>query len=168
MFTGLKVATVLSMIGAIVGEYFGGPTEALGVKILNDSSYGNFTDAWAGIVMASLLGIVFYAVVALAERLDDELAPVGEGLPNGMTTRENGGSLTRGRNRMKHRWVVGIAVLACLVVAGGAAARTQLATSSKAAKDKGDPAAEVGHAGAVRAGTTPRRRRGTTRRPGST
>src|SRR5205809_2126497 len=65
VFTGLKVATVLSMIGAIVGEYYGGPTDALGVKILNDSSYGNFTDAWAGIVMASLLGIVFYAVVAL-------------------------------------------------------------------------------------------------------
>src|SRR6266576_6465932 len=35
---------------------------------------------------------------------------------------------------MKHRWVVGIAVLACLVVAGGAAARTELATSSKATK----------------------------------
>ena len=35
---------------------------------------------------------------------------------------------------MKHRWVVGIAVLACLVVAGGAAARTQLATSTKATK----------------------------------
>jgi NitT/TauT family transport system permease protein len=75
MFTGLKVATVLSMIGAIVGEYFGGPTEALGVKILNDSSYGNFTDAWAGIVMASLLGIAFYAVVALAERLTTSWHP---------------------------------------------------------------------------------------------
>ena len=35
---------------------------------------------------------------------------------------------------MKHRWVVGIAVLGCLVVAGGAAARTQMATSSKATK----------------------------------
>ena len=35
---------------------------------------------------------------------------------------------------MKHRWVVGIVVLACLVVAGGAAARTQMATSSKATK----------------------------------
>jgi NitT/TauT family transport system permease protein len=75
MFTGLKVATVLSMIGAIVGEYFGGPTDALGVKILNDSSYGNFTDAWAGIVMASLLGIVFYALVALAERLTTSWHP---------------------------------------------------------------------------------------------
>jgi NitT/TauT family transport system substrate-binding protein len=35
---------------------------------------------------------------------------------------------------MKHRWFVAIAVLACLVVAGGAAARTQLATSTKATK----------------------------------
>jgi NitT/TauT family transport system permease protein len=75
MFTGLKVATVLSMIGAIVGEYYGGPIEALGVKILNDSSYGNFTDAWAGIVMASLLGIAFYAVVALVERLTTSWHP---------------------------------------------------------------------------------------------
>lgn len=75
MFTGLKIATVLSMIGAIVGEYYGGPTDALGVKILNDSSYGNFTDAWAGIVMASLLGIVFYAVVAGAERLTTSWHP---------------------------------------------------------------------------------------------
>jgi len=75
MFTGLKIATVLSMIGAIVGEYFGGPTEALGVKILNDTSYDNFTAAWAGIVMTSLLGIVFYAVVALAERLTTSWHP---------------------------------------------------------------------------------------------
>ena len=42
MFTGLKVAAVLSMIGAIVGEYFGGPTNALGVSILNDSQLFDF------------------------------------------------------------------------------------------------------------------------------
>src|SRR5438094_7944268 len=35
---------------------------------------------------------------------------------------------------MKHRWVVGIAVLACLVVAAGAAARTEMGTSTKATK----------------------------------
>ena len=35
---------------------------------------------------------------------------------------------------MRHSWVVGIAVLACLVVAAGAAARTQLATSAKKTK----------------------------------
>ena len=69
MFTGLKVATVLSMIGAIVGEYFGGPTNALGVSILNDSQLFNYPRAWAGISLASAFGIVFYAVVSLAEHL---------------------------------------------------------------------------------------------------
>src|SRR5438876_11158538 len=66
IFTGLKVATVLSMIGAIVGEYFGGPIEALGVKILNDSANGNLTDALAGIVMSRLLAILVHAVLSLA------------------------------------------------------------------------------------------------------
>ena len=33
IFTGLKVASVLAMIGAIVGEYFGGSFNALGVMI---------------------------------------------------------------------------------------------------------------------------------------
>jgi NitT/TauT family transport system permease protein len=75
MFTGLMVAAVLSMIGAIVGEYFGGPTTALGVTILNASSYTNFSLAWAGIVLASAFGILFYGAVALAERLTTSWDP---------------------------------------------------------------------------------------------
>jgi NitT/TauT family transport system permease protein len=69
MFTGLKLAAVLSMIGAIVGEYFGGPTNALGVSILNDSQLFDFARAWAGIILASAFGIGLYAAVAGAERL---------------------------------------------------------------------------------------------------
>jgi NitT/TauT family transport system permease protein len=68
LFAGLKIGCVLSMIGAIVGEYFGGPLDALGVTILNASAYSNFPLAWAGIVLASLFGILFYGAVALAER----------------------------------------------------------------------------------------------------
>ena len=75
MFAGLKIASVLSMIGAIVGEYFGGPTTALGVTILNASAYSNFTVAWAGIVLASAFGILFYGAVALAERLTTSWDP---------------------------------------------------------------------------------------------
>ena len=67
MFTGLKVAAVLSMIGAIVGEYFGGPTNALGVSILNDSQLFDFPRAWAGIALASAFGIALYGTVALVE-----------------------------------------------------------------------------------------------------
>ena len=33
LFSALKVATVLAMIGAIVGDYFGGSQEALGIQI---------------------------------------------------------------------------------------------------------------------------------------
>jgi NitT/TauT family transport system permease protein len=75
MFAGLKIASVLSMIGAIVGEYFGGPTTALGVTILNASAYSNFTVAWAGIVLASAFGILFYGAVAAAERLTTSWDP---------------------------------------------------------------------------------------------
>ena len=75
MFTGLKVSAVLSMIGAIVGEYFGGPTNALGVSILNDSQLFDFPRAWAGIMLASAFGIAFYAAVSVAERLTTSWHP---------------------------------------------------------------------------------------------
>ena len=69
MFTGLKVATVLAMIGAVVGEYFGGALNALGVQILTKARVAQFTEAWAGIVVACLLGIALYLAVAALERL---------------------------------------------------------------------------------------------------
>jgi NitT/TauT family transport system permease protein len=69
IFTSLKVASVLAMIGAIVGEYFGGAFNALGVLINSDAQMFDFTTAWAGILVASLLGIALYLAVALAERV---------------------------------------------------------------------------------------------------
>jgi len=69
IFTGLKVATVLAMIGAVVGEYFGGALNALGVLILTRSRLFQFNQAWAGIVMVCLFGIALYIAVAIAERL---------------------------------------------------------------------------------------------------
>jgi len=79
MFTGLKVAAVLSMIGAIVGEYFGGPTNALGVLILNDTQLFDFPRAWAGIVLASIFGIGLYSAVALVEHLTTSWHPSTRG-----------------------------------------------------------------------------------------
>jgi NitT/TauT family transport system permease protein len=69
VFSALKIASVLAMIGAVVGDYFGGSTEALGVKIVSSVSLAQYETAWAAILVASLLGIAFYAVVALGERL---------------------------------------------------------------------------------------------------
>jgi NitT/TauT family transport system permease protein len=69
VFLGLKVATVLAMIGAIVGDYFGGAPGALGVEIRRWVGIFAFDQAWAGIVLASVFGIVFYGSVAVVERL---------------------------------------------------------------------------------------------------
>jgi len=69
IFTGLKVATVLSMIGAIVGDYFGGSVNALGVQIENSISLFDFPFGWAAIVVASAFGLAFYVAVTLGERI---------------------------------------------------------------------------------------------------
>ena len=69
MFAGLKIASVLSMIGAIVGEYFGGDFNALGVLINSRSATFAFEEAWAGIGVACAFGIAFYLAVAGVERL---------------------------------------------------------------------------------------------------
>jgi NitT/TauT family transport system permease protein len=68
VFTALKVASVLAMIGAVVGDYFGGSTDALGVQIQSSVALGQFETAWAAILVASILGIAFYSAIAVAER----------------------------------------------------------------------------------------------------
>jgi NitT/TauT family transport system permease protein len=68
LFSALKVATVLAMIGAVVGEYFLSSQEALGFQIRNSAALFQFELAWAAITVASVLGILFYSAVALAER----------------------------------------------------------------------------------------------------
>ena len=75
VFTALKVASVLAMIGAIVGEYFGGATNALGVLINTSAGIFQFDVAWAGILVASLLGIALYGAVVGAERVLVRWAP---------------------------------------------------------------------------------------------
>jgi NitT/TauT family transport system permease protein len=69
LFTALKIATVLSMIGAIVAQYFGGSLNDLGVLINSRSQTFAYKEAWAGIFVACLYGIAFYVAVAVVERL---------------------------------------------------------------------------------------------------
>ncbi len=68
-FASIKVASALSLIAAIVAEYFGGPQDVLGQYIVNRANLFQFPDAWAAILVASILGVVFYLLVLAAERL---------------------------------------------------------------------------------------------------
>ncbi|MBL8117899.1 MAG: ABC transporter permease [Anaerolineae bacterium] len=68
IFSALKVATTLSMIGAIVSEYFGGSTKGLGYRIREDAQLFRYPESWSAIIVAALLGIIFYLVVSAVER----------------------------------------------------------------------------------------------------
>ncbi len=68
-FTAMKVATTLSLIGAIVGEYFGGSTRVLGRIIVESAAGLRFDITWAAILLAATTGIVFYLVIVALERV---------------------------------------------------------------------------------------------------
>ncbi|HEY7564690.1 MAG TPA: ABC transporter permease [Acidimicrobiia bacterium] len=69
LFSALKVAVVLSLIGAIVAEYFGGSRAALGVYISQQAGLTRMAEAWSGIVVATLLGAILQFGLIGAERL---------------------------------------------------------------------------------------------------
>ena len=68
MFNAFKVAAALSMIGAVVSEYFGGNRSALGVYITQEAAQFRFHNSWAAIIIACIVGITFYLVILLVER----------------------------------------------------------------------------------------------------
>ena len=68
LFNGLKIATTLALIGAIVAEFFGSPILGMGFRI--NASIGQLAldTIWAEIAIAALAGSLFYGLVALIER----------------------------------------------------------------------------------------------------
>ena len=68
-FTALKLATTLSLIGAVVAEYFGGSSLVLGRIIVQSSSALRFDITWAAVLLAAATGIVLYLAVAAVERV---------------------------------------------------------------------------------------------------
>jgi len=65
----LRIATTLAVIGAVVGEFFGGPLYALGLYITNMTGSSRYPAAWAAIVLACALGIVLYLLAVALERV---------------------------------------------------------------------------------------------------
>lgn len=68
MFNAFKVAAALSMIGAVVSEYFGGNRSALGVFITQEAAQFRFDRSWAAIIIACIVGITFYLLILGLER----------------------------------------------------------------------------------------------------
>jgi len=68
VFSGAKVAVTLAVIGGVIGEFVGS-TEGLGNLLMVANSQINSPLAWASLVALSVLGILLFGGVALAERL---------------------------------------------------------------------------------------------------
>ena len=69
LFTSLKIAAAASLVGTIIGEGPGGVPRGLGRAILtfNQQYITGPERLWATIVVASVLGILFFSLVRLAE-----------------------------------------------------------------------------------------------------
>ncbi len=68
LFTGLKVAATVSVIGAVFGEW-AGADEGLGRLVLLANNQLQTPRAYAGIVLLTLMAVALFALVALAERV---------------------------------------------------------------------------------------------------
>jgi NitT/TauT family transport system permease protein len=67
IFSGMKVAVTLAIIGAIIGEFVGG-NRGLGYLIVVANQELDTALAFASIVLLSVMGIILYGLIELAER----------------------------------------------------------------------------------------------------
>ncbi|HAQ04294.1 MAG: ABC transporter permease [Acidimicrobiales bacterium] len=65
----LRLAAPLSVIAAIVAEYFGGPQDRIGNVITSSAGFAKYDVAWAAIAMASGLGLLLFGSALVTERL---------------------------------------------------------------------------------------------------
>jgi NitT/TauT family transport system permease protein len=77
MFAGAKVAITLAVIGAVIGEFVGS-ANGLGNLLLSANSQLEGPLAWAALVWLSVLGIVLFTAVVVAERLLTPWAQTGQ------------------------------------------------------------------------------------------
>jgi NitT/TauT family transport system permease protein len=68
IFNGLKIATTLALIGAIVAEFFGSPIRGMGFRISTEVGKLGLDMVWAEITVAAIAGSAFYGAVALIEK----------------------------------------------------------------------------------------------------
>ena len=69
LFTSLKVAIAISLVGAIVGELPTGAQGGLGARLLVGSYYGQTIQIWSALVTAAVLAALLVALVGRIERI---------------------------------------------------------------------------------------------------
>lgn len=68
LFTSMKVAVAISLVGAIVGELPTGASAGLGARLLSGSYYGQTIQIWSALIAASLLAAALVMAIDLIGR----------------------------------------------------------------------------------------------------
>jgi len=68
LFTSMKIAVAIALVGAIVAELPTGAVAGLGARLLAGSYYGQTVQIWSALVMASLVAALLVALVGLVGR----------------------------------------------------------------------------------------------------
>lgn len=69
LFTSMKIAVAISLVGAIVGELPTGAVAGLGARLLAGSYYGQTIQIWAALFAAAALAATLVAIVGLGQRM---------------------------------------------------------------------------------------------------
>lgn len=77
ILTGIRIASSLAVISALVAEYFGGPRGGLGAQISTSAASSAYARAWAYVLASIALGLLFYLVTLGLERMLQRHVPRG-------------------------------------------------------------------------------------------
>lgn len=69
LMTGLRIASSIAVIAALVAEYFGGPADGIGTAIATYAKSGRAALAFAYVVGGIAIGLAFFLVTSLLEWL---------------------------------------------------------------------------------------------------
>ena len=68
LFTSMKVAVAISLVGAIVAELPTGAVAGLGARLLAGSYYGQTIQIWSALIVASVLAALLVTLIGLLGR----------------------------------------------------------------------------------------------------
>ena len=76
LMTGLRIASSVAVIAALVAEYFGGPADGIGTSIATYAKSGRASLAFAYVIGAIAIGLTLFLVTSALERVVSRRKPV--------------------------------------------------------------------------------------------
>lgn len=76
LMSGIRIASSVAVIAALVAEYFGGPSDGIGTSIATYAKSGRASLAFAYVAGGIAIGLALFLVTSLLERLVSRRKPV--------------------------------------------------------------------------------------------